>query len=191
MSPAELLNVYRAGYFPMGEEGSDEVGLYGTRTRALMPIEGLRVSRSFAKFLRSHPYRVSFDENFAGVIRGCRRPEDNWITPPIIEMFTEAHRAGIAHSCEVWDGNELVGGTYGLAVGGIFSAESMFHRRTNCSKLALHSLIEHCRCLGFAVMDAQIMNPHLASLGAIEVSHVTFRRLLDQHRADVIWRNFC
>lgn len=162
-----LYRAYLAGVFPMGTDGTDEVGWFRPTKRCLFPIEGIHVSRSLAKTLRSGRFRVTYDQAFDKVIVACRRPFDNWITPPIIELYCAAHVEGWGHSCEVWDGDDLVGGTYGLAVGGCFCAESMFHRRTDASKVALHDMITHCREMGFVLFDAQIPNPHLMSLGAV------------------------
>ncbi|MBS1710064.1 MAG: leucyl/phenylalanyl-tRNA--protein transferase [Armatimonadetes bacterium] len=161
-----LRAAYHEGIFPMGTDGTDEVGWFRPIRRCVFPIEGVHVSRSLAKTLRRDQFRVGFDEAFEDVMWSCRRPLDNWITPPIVELYTAAHREGWGHSCEVWEGDALVGGTYGLALGGCFCAESMFHRRTDASKVALYHMVEHCRELGFVLFDAQIPNPHLVSMGA-------------------------
>jgi leucyl/phenylalanyl-tRNA--protein transferase len=116
------------------------------------------------------------------VVRNCFRPRDNWLTEEFVVAYTEAHLEGWGHSCEVWKDGDLAGGIYGLAVGQSFSAESMFHRVTDASKVALWAMVEKCRSLGFKVFDAQIMNPHLASMGAFEVPEREFLGLLDQLR---------
>lgn len=159
---------YAEGAFPMGEDDG-EVKWYRPYERAVFPIEGIRVSRSMHRFLASHPYTIRFNTAFERVMRSCRRPDENWINEPIIEVFCELHRLGRAHCGEVWEGDELVGGIYGVALGTCFSAESMFHRRTNASKLALWALVHACREAGFEIFDAQIMNPHLESLGAVSM----------------------
>lgn len=179
---------YAAGFFAMGSEETKEVNWYTSPLRALFPIEGIHCSRSFRRFLRSHPYRTTVDQDFDAVMHGCMRPGENWIVPDIVEWFNEMHRLGWAHSCEVWREDELVGGVYGLAVGSCFIAETMFHRETNCSKLALHTMIEHCRNLGFTVFDAQVMNPHLKSLGAFEMPHAEFLEVLRECQVtEVAW----
>ncbi len=169
---------YRQGVFPMGTDGSEEVEWYRPVTRCLFPIEGIHVSRSLARTLRRSKYRISFDEAFEDVVWGCRRPDANWITEPILRLYAGAHQEGWGHSCEVWDGKDLVGGTYGLALGGCFCAESMFHRRTDASKVALYHLVERCRTLGFVMFDAQLPNPHLLSLGAYTIGHHEYMRRL-------------
>ena len=173
-----LFRAYSAGIFPMGSEDSDELGWYRPTTRCLFPIEGIHVSKSLARTLRQGRFKVTFDQSFGQVVVNCRRPRDNWITEPVVRLYTDAHDEGWAHSCEVWEGDTLVGGTYGLAVGGCFCAESMFHRRTDASKVALHHMVTQCRNLGFVLFDAQIPNPHLMSLGAVTMGQREYMRLL-------------
>lgn len=161
----------------MGEDDGS-VQFYVSKKRALFPIEGMHVSRSLSKAIRKSDFQVRFNENFEQVMRSCLREEHNWITEEIIQVFCQIHQEKWAHCCEVWRGNSLIGGIYGLSLGTCFSAESMFHRQTNGSKLALWAMIEKCREVGYEVFDAQVMNPHLQSLGAIEVSHDDYLKLL-------------
>ena len=142
---------------------------YQPQFRALFPIEGIRVSRSLAKRLRKGDFEIRFDTSFGQVIRNCRRPDENWINDEIIRAYTDIHREGWGHCAECWIDGELVGGVYGVALGTCFSAESMFHRRTDASKIVLCAMVQHCRELGFTMFDAQVMNPHLESLGAYEI----------------------
>jgi len=166
---SELIRAaYGEGAFPMGEDDGT-IEFYVSRVRAVFPIEGVRVSRSLAKTIRKGTFEVRFDTAFEAVMRACRRPKDNWINEEIIRAYTQVHREGWGHSAECWREGELVGGVYGLAVGTCFCAESMFHRETDASKVALWALVDKCRELGFTLFDAQIMNPHLASLGAYEM----------------------
>jgi leucyl/phenylalanyl-tRNA--protein transferase len=188
LSPQVIRQAYLRGVFPMGEPATGEVEFYRPRVRALFPIEGVRVSRSLARTLRSGRFEVRFDERFEEVMRGCLRPRDNWITEDLIRVYTEIHREGWAHSAETYEQGRLVGGVYGLAIGACFCAESMFHRRTDASKVALASLVRRCRDLGFTLFDAQLMNPHLASLGAYEVDQETYMELLDKARkTPTVW----
>ena len=161
----------------MADDGGD-INWYQSDPRALFPIGGIRVSRSLAKTLRNHDYAVTYNTDFEGVMRGCLRPGENWISEDIIRVFCEMHDLGIAHSCEIWRQRSLVGGIYGVALGSLFSAESMFHRETDMSKVALHHMIEQCRAAGFTIFDAQVMNPHLASLGAFNVSLSDYEKML-------------
>ncbi len=179
LDPAQIRNAYREGWFPMADPDG-EIGWYQPDRRALFPIEGLRVSRSLARTLRKGAFEIRFDSAFESVIRNCRRPDGNWIDETIIRAYTHIHGEGWAHCAECWQGDELVGGIYGLALGGCFSAESMFHRVRDASKVALWAMIEKCRELGFVLFDAQVMNPHLASLGAYEVPAEVYRAQLRQ-----------
>lgn len=168
---------YTQAAFPMTMDDG-EVDWFQPRVRALLPISGIRVSRSLAKVIRQGRFEIRFDTAFKDVMRGCLRPGENWISDDFIRVYGQAHDEGWAHCVECWQDGELVGGAYGLAIGQVFCAESMFHRATNASKVALWALVEECRRLGFQVVDAQIMNPHLASLGAYEVSHTEYMKAL-------------
>jgi leucyl/phenylalanyl-tRNA--protein transferase len=174
-----LREAYAQGWFPMTvDEDDNEVDWFQPYERCLFPIEGIRVSKSLRKTLKSEPFEVTFDQAFDEVMWACRRPDDNWITADFVRVYGDAHRMGWGHSCEVWQGGELVGGTYGIALGGAFFAESMFHRVTDASKVALFHMVETCRAKGFVLFDAQILNPHLASLGAYTVSNLAYMRML-------------
>jgi len=168
---------YERGAFPMTlEDGSVE--WYQPRQRCLFPIEGIHVSRSLAKTIERGKFEIRFDTAFEQVMRGCLRPTDNWISEEFIRAYGQIHRQGWAHCSECWLDGELVGGAYGIALGTCFCAESMFHRVTDASKVALWALVRQCRELGFTIFDAQIMNPHLDSLGAFEVPHLAFEIML-------------
>ena len=178
---------YRQGIFPMSDipglmdEDSRQIGRiewYRPHDRALFPIEGMRVSKSLAKFMRAEPYEIRFDTEFEAVIRKCRRPYDNWIDETIVQTYLAAYKAGWGHCAECWEDGNLIGGVYGVAVGAVFCAESMFHRKTNGSKIALYHLIERCRLQGFTTFDVQIMNPHLESLGAYEMTQDEYLALI-------------
>ncbi len=178
---------YRQGIFPMSDietpmsEDSRivcEIDWFQPYDRALFPIEGLHVSRSLAKFMRSNPFEIRFDTAFEQVIRKCRRPSGNWIDETIVQTYLKAFENGWGHCSECWENGELVGGVYGLAIGAVFCAESMFHRSTNASKVALFHLINECKSQGFTVFDAQIMNSHLASLGAYEITQQKYLHLI-------------
>jgi leucyl/phenylalanyl-tRNA--protein transferase len=177
LTPWLIGYAYEQGAFPMARD-TGEVDWYQPRQRALFPLDGIRVSSSLARVIRKGVYEVRFDTAFGNVMRGCLRPEGNWISSDFIRVYTEIHHQGWAHSCETWLADELVGGVYGIAIGRCFCAESMFHRATDASKVALWALVNKCRELGFALFDAQLMNPHLCSLGAFEVSHEAYMKLL-------------
>lgn len=181
ISPELLLEAYRQGVFPMAESRDDpEVFWVDPKRRGVIPMDGFHVSRSLARTLRQGRFRVSFDADFEGVVAGCAEREETWISGPIADLYAELHRRGHAHSAEVWDGECLAGGVYGLALGGAFFGESMFSRRTDASKVALFHLIERLRNGGFRLFDTQFLTPHLASLGGIEVSRAIYRRMLGE-----------
>ena len=151
---------------------SEEIRWYQPDPRTILPLDGFHTSRSLAKTIRQGVFEVRFDTDFEGVMRGCGdREEGTWISEEFIEIYGELHRLGKAHSVETWRDGRLVGGTYGVALGGAFMAESMFHRETDASKVALHGLVTHLNECGFALLDTQYLTSHLQSLGAIEIPH--------------------
>ena len=168
---------YEQGAFPM-TMGNGEVEWFRPRRRCLFPIEGVHVSRSLAKTVRSGRFEVRFDTAFESVMRGCLRPGENWLSEEFVRVYTTIHHEGWGHCAEAWQDGVLVGGVYGIALGSCFCAESMFHRATDASKVALVALVDRCRELGFTIFDAQIMNPHLRSLGAYETPERAYARLL-------------
>lgn len=181
LSPELLLAAYAQGIFPMAEGRDDrEVFWVEPRQRGIFPLDGFHVSRSLARTLRRGALRVSFDQDFGGVVTGCAEREETWISAAIARAYAALHAAGHAHSCEVWEDGRLVGGVYGVTLGAAFFGESMFSRRSDASKVALFHLLERLRRGGFVLFDTQFLTPHLASLGAIEVSRAIYRRMLAQ-----------
>jgi leucyl/phenylalanyl-tRNA--protein transferase len=177
LTPWLIRYAYEQGAFPMTME-DETVEWFQPHQRALFPIEGVKVSRSLRKTVNSGQYEVKFDTSFEQVMLGCLRPGDNWISEEFIRVYTQIHHQGWAHCSETWQDGELCGGVYGIVLGSCFCAESMFHRRTDASKVALWALVEKCRDLGFTIFDAQIMNPHLKSLGAFEMPNDLYLRQL-------------
>lgn len=178
LTPFLIRYGYSQGAFPMTMDDG-EVEWFQPRKRALFPISGIRVSRSLAKVLRQGKFQITFDTAFENVMRCCLRPDENWISEEFIRVYTQIFHEGWAHSAECWLDGKLVGGVYGIAMGSCFCAESMFYRETDASKVALKSMVDKCRELGFTIFDAQIMNPHLASLGAFEMSHGKYMAMLE------------
>jgi leucyl/phenylalanyl-tRNA---protein transferase len=188
LTPFLIRYGYRQGAFPMTTDDDGTISWFQPKRRALLPIEGIHVSHSLAKRIRHEDFEITFDTSFEDVMRCCLRPTDNWISEEIIRVYTQIHHEGWAHSCECWIDGELCGGVYGLAIGGCFCAESMFYRRTDASKVALWAMVNKCKDLGFKVFDAQIMNDHLRSLGAYEISHQEYmRRLGDALKIETAW----
>jgi leucyl/phenylalanyl-tRNA---protein transferase len=181
LTPEGVELAYRHGIFPMADERSGEVLWFRPDPRAVIPLDGFHVSRSLARTLRRAAFDIRVDTDFAGVMRGCAdRPEGTWISERFVEVYGALHRAGKAHSVEAWRGGRLVGGAYGLALGGAFMAESMFHRETDASKVALAALTSRLRERGFVLLDVQYVTPHLESLGAIEITRREYERRLER-----------
>ena len=166
LEPATLIAAYRAGIFPWPTD-DHELLWWSPDPRAILPLEDLHVSRSLARQLRRPRFCVTLNAAFDDVIAGCADRDSTWITPGLRAAYARLHALGWAHSVEVWtpDG-ALAGGLYGVAVGALFSAESMFHRARDASKVALVALVEHARRVGVTLLDVQVASAHLASLGA-------------------------
>ena len=181
LSPQRLLAAYAQGIFPWYSEGEPILWWSPDPRMVLFPDE-LRVTRSLRKVLRNRPYEIRFDTAFRRVMEACAAPRagqsGTWITAEMIEAYTRLHALGFAHSVETWIDGELAGGLYGVALGGVFYGESMFHRVRDASKIALVHLVEHLRRLGFGLIDCQMKTTHLASLGAREIPRAEFVRLL-------------
>ncbi len=181
LTPEGIELAYRHGIFPMADERSGEVLWFRPDPRAVIPLDGFHVSRSLARTLRRGRFEVRVDTAFETVMRGCAdRPEGSWISERFVEVYGALHRAGKAHSLEAWRDRRLVGGVYGLALGGAFMAESMFHRETDASKVALAALVGRLSERGFTVLDVQYMTPHLESLGAVEITRREYERRLER-----------
>ncbi|MES2097752.1 MAG: leucyl/phenylalanyl-tRNA--protein transferase [Pseudomonadota bacterium] len=183
LDPHLVLGAYAVGVFPMAD-ARDAAGVYWVepRERAILPLDGFHLSHSLRKTIASDRFRVTADTAFESVIALCAesaadRP-DTWINTTIEHVFTTLHFQGRAHSVECWEGEELVGGLYGLALGKAFFGESMVSRAADASKVALAWLVARLRVGGFTLLDCQFMTPHLASLGAIEISRADYIALL-------------
>jgi leucyl/phenylalanyl-tRNA--protein transferase len=174
LTVGRLLAGYRAGVFPWYDDDTP-ILWWSPDPRGIIEIDGLHISRRLARTVRSCKFRCTINCDFEGVLRGCAdREEGTWITKEMHRAYLRLHKAGHAHSVEVWNADRLVGGLYGVALGGFFSGESMFHRERDASKVALVSLFDRLRQRGFELFDAQIVNEHTLSMGAIEVSRVEY-----------------
>lgn len=181
LTPELLLQAYQIGVFPMSEARDDpEVFWVDPRLRGVFPLDGFRISRSLARTLRRGPFTVTTDRAFRDVVTGCADREETWINDTIFDLYTALFAQGYAHSIEVWKGQNLVGGVYGVSIGAAFFGESMFSRASDASKVALAYLIDRLRLGGFQLFDTQFLTPHLASLGAVEIPRARYRALLSQ-----------
>lgn len=184
LTSALLLRAYRHGLFPMAET-RDSSRLYwlDPEQRGVLPLETFRIPRRLGRTVLSGPYEVTADADFPAVITGCAAPApgrgETWINPQIEHLFTQLHREGHAHSVETWLDGELVGGLYGVAIGGAFFGESMFSVARDASKVALAHLVARLRLGGFTLLDTQFVTAHLAQFGAMEMPRAAYRALLD------------
>ena len=178
LTPEVLETYYRAGAFPMADRYG-RVGFYSSNPRSVLELDSLRVSKSLARVIRKGTYEVHLDRDFEAVIRACADREETWINGEIIEAFVRFHEAGKAHSVEAYKDDKLVGGLYGVALGGAFMGESMFSRMSDASKVCLVHLVQRLRDRGYVLLDCQIQNDHLARLGAIEIPESEYLKRLD------------
>ena len=192
-----LIDAYSHGIFPWPFEddrhrGRHLLGWFCVDPRCIFEFDRFYTSRRLARTCRSGRFTVTSDVDFRGVIASCaegpNREGGTWITPKMIEAYTEFHRLGFAHSVETWCEGRLVGGVYGVALRGLFSAESMFYRETDASKVAIKVLVEHLHAQGFTLVDIQVATPHTLSLGAVEISRDEY--LLRLHEAMQVQADF-
>jgi leucyl/phenylalanyl-tRNA--protein transferase len=179
LTPDVLLSGYAAGIFPMAERRDDpDLFWVDPLRRGIIPLDRFHVSRSLARRMRRGDLAVTADTAFAEVVSGCAERAETWINAPIFDLYLQLHALGYGHSIEVRKDGALVGGVYGVALGGAFFGESMFSRVTDASKVALANLVARLRAGGFTLFDAQFQTAHLRSLGCIEVDRTAYRRLL-------------
>ena len=168
LKPETLIRAYSAGVFPWSSDPS--VTWWSPDPRAIFDLDAFHAPRSLRKTIRRHGWRFTTDQDFVGVMRACAAPTPDrpqtWISDDFVRSYSELHRRGLAHSLEVWEGDQMVGGLYGVTLGGFFGGESMFRTRTDASKAAVAFLVEHLRARAFSLLDAQVPTPHLESLGA-------------------------
>ena len=191
IDPDLLLRAYAMGVFPMSD-ARDADGIYWVepKERAILPLDGFHLSRSLKRTIQRDRFRITADTAFESIIALCAEAADDrpdtWINATIERVFVELHYRGFAHSVEVWDGDRLVGGLYGLALGRAFFGESMVSRATDASKVAIAALVARLRAGGFALLDCQFQTDHLASLGAVEVSRDRYSVLLSSALGDSV-----
>lgn len=179
LSPERLLLAYRSGIFPWSV---NPITWWSPDPRGVMPLDSFHISTSLEKFLRRCPFEVKRDTHFRQVMEACAAPAaqrgETWIAPELIDAYTRLHELGHAHSVECWQDEKLVGGIYGVSVGGLFAGESMFHRADNASKVALVKLVEHLREKEFLLFDIQMVTPATKPFGAKEISRSDYLALL-------------
>jgi leucyl/phenylalanyl-tRNA--protein transferase len=177
LDPDLLLQGYRLGVFPMAMN-DDSIEWFSPDPRAILPLEDFHLPHALRRLVRKGPFELSIDKAFPAVIQACAKRENTWINRDIIDSYTRLHELGHAHSVEAWKEKRLAGGLYGVAVGGAFFGESMFHRVTDASKVTLVALVEHLRARKFVLLDTQWLTPHLQQFGGIQISRAHYLRLL-------------
>ncbi len=185
ITPELIIRAYRAGIFPMAEDAEDnDLFWVSPEMRGIIPLDGFHASKSLRKAMRKSGWTIRVDSNWDGIIEGCATVgadrQSTWINQTIRSVYGELFRRSIAHTVEVWDGNELIGGLYGLAIGAAFFGESMFHRRTDASKMAMAHLVERLKAGGFELLDTQFLTDHLASLGGVEIPRAEYEDSLSR-----------
>jgi len=188
-----VLRAYRHGLFPMAEgRAGDRLFWLDPVKRGVLPLDGFHLSRRLLRTALSGPFQVTVDQNFSGTIAGCATPlpdrTDTWINPQIERLFTELFRMGYAHSVETWQDGTLVGGLYGVSMGGVFFGESMFSFARDASKIALVHLVARLRLGGYQLLDTQFVTAHLMQFGAMEIPRDTYKsRLAEALEAPAVW----
>ena len=175
LEPETLLSAYQQGIFPWFDEDTP-ILWWSPDPRAILEFDNLYISKRLARTIRTNKFQVTFDQNFDAVVKGCTyRPEEGtWITPEVANAYGEFHRRGHAHSVEVWQQGVLVGGLYGVAIGGLFAGESMFSTVSDASKIALVALVSRLKEKGYQLFDLQIINEHTSMMGATEIPRIDY-----------------
>jgi len=178
IKPEVLLQAYKQGYFPMADSKEGEVYWHCPDPRAIIPLDNPKKPKSLKKSEEKYEFEYRVDTNFKAVITKCANRDDTWISDEIIETYTMLHERGSAHSVETYMDNELVGGLYGVAIGGAFFGESMFNTKTDAAKGAFYYLIELLKDKNFLLLDSQYINPFTKQLGAVEISYMDYSKKL-------------
>lgn len=181
ITPEMVKNAYEVGYFPMAESYNGRIYWHSPDPRAIFPLGRLKPPKSLSKKLRHGEFQFTVNEEFHQVIVSCSLREDTWINDSIIDIYAELHDEGIAHSVETWHDGQLVGGLYGIALGGAFFGESMFNTISDAAKAAFYFLVQRLRERNFILLDSQYLNPFTAQLGAIEINRNKYMKIL--HKA--------
>ena len=181
LTPEMLLAAYTHGCFPMAEDyGSKEIHWYAPNPRGVIPLDQFYVPKTLAKLIRKSPFEICTDRDFEGVMRACAERDSTWISEDLITVYTELHKLGYAHTIECWLDDTLVGGLYGVAIGGAYFGESMFHRVRDASKVALVYLVHVLREKGYALLDTQFVTDHLKKFGALEIDRDHYEAELEK-----------
>lgn len=178
IAPDLLIAAYSTGYFPMADARDGGIHWFSPDPRTIIPLEPFKISRSLRQTLKKRIFRIRVNDAFETVIRACAERPETWISEDIIRSYLQLHRLGFAHSVEAWQEERLVGGLYGVSLGGAFFGESMFSRVTDASKVALVQLVGRMRERGYVLLDTQFLTPHLEHFGAREIARSEYLSLL-------------
>ncbi|SOC05202.1 leucyl/phenylalanyl-tRNA--protein transferase [Rhodobacter sp. JA431] len=179
LSPDLLISAYAQGIFPMAAaRDATELHWFEPRLRGIIPLTNLHISRSLAREMRRMPYTIRTNTAFRAVVEGCAERDETWINDALFELYDALHEIGAAHALEVWEGDTLVGGIFGVTLGGAFFGESMFSRRRSASKIALAYTVDRLLRAGFVLFDTQYLTPHLKSMGGVEIPRAIYRQRL-------------
>ena len=192
LTPELILRAYQAGIFPMAEDAtSDDLFWVSPQMRGIIPLDNFHISKSLRKTLKTHPYSVKVDTDFAATVEGCATAgtdrDSTWINPAIRKLYGALFERRFVHTVEVWEGAEIVGGLYGVSIGAVFFGESMFHRRTDCSKIAMAHLLSRLKAGNYRLLDTQFITDHLRTFGGIEIPREDYELRLAEalaHEAD-------
>ena len=179
IDPELLLRAYALGWFPMGTGRRGRIEWFSPDPRGILPIATFHAPSRLKRVVRQSRFDVRVDTAFEAVMRACASRDETWITEDILSSYVSLHQLGFAHSVETWQDDTLVGGLYGVAIGGAFFGESMFHTATDASKVALVALVERLRARGFGLLDTQWVTPHLQQFGAVEIARPEYLQRLD------------
>ncbi len=179
LKPINMLNYYAEGAFPMADENG-KIDWYQPKTRTIIPLDNFNIPRSLKKFMDNSEYEFKYDENVMEVVKQCAKRKQTWISPELVEAYNGIYQQGFLHSVEVYLQNKLVGGLYGVTIGGAFFGESMFSKKSQASKSALVKLLERLNKKGFVVLDIQFLTPHLEMFGATEIDFEEYVLLLEK-----------
>ena len=174
IDPELLLRAYALGWFPMGTGRRGRIEWFSPDPRGILPIQTFHAPSRLRRVVRQSRFTIRIDTAFEAVMRACAHRDETWITEDIVASYVSLHRLGVAHSVETWQDDQLVGGLYGVALGGAFFGESMFHTATDASKVALVALVERLRDRGFVLLDTQWVTPHLAQFGGVEIPRADY-----------------
>jgi leucyl/phenylalanyl-tRNA--protein transferase len=173
-----LIDAYKQGFFPMADSRNGPIRWYCPDPRAIIPLDGLKISRSLRQTIKKKDFEVRIDSAFDEVMRHCAKRTDTWISEAVIRSYVDLYKIGYAHSVEAWKGEVLAGGLYGVSIGSAFFGESMFSLARDASKVALVFLVDLLKKAGYQLLDTQFMTPHLRSLGAVEIPRADYLQIL-------------